>query len=279
MQHKSDELFQGAAPYYARHRPGYPPEFFSELRRRFDLDGTQTVLDLGCGTGQIAIPVAAAVARVFAVDPDPDMLVEGKRSAAGTTNIEWLRGDSSQLASLNLPPLDLVTMGKSFHWTDRPALLTELDTRIRPHGAVVVVTAALHDAATVAPWDDIVRTLRDKYLGARRRGGSTYRGYQHSEETHLDVLARSPFCEVDVTRSGWSIERDIDAIVGLQFSFSYSNPAQFGSDERCAAFADELREALLDRYPNGTVTEPLTIETLIATRPTSRTTTRSATPV
>ncbi|MGV9638076.1 class I SAM-dependent methyltransferase [Nocardia rhamnosiphila] len=269
MRNTSDELFQGAAPYYARHRPGYPPEFFSELRRRFALDGSQHILDLGCGTGQIAIPLAPDVATVFAVDPDPDMLLEGKNSAGDTTNIEWLRGDSDHLDSLNLPPLDMVIMAKSFHWTDRPALLAELDTRIRPQGPVVVVTAALHDAAAVPPWDDIVRPLREKYLGPRRRTGtgSTYQRFQRSEETHFDILSASPFREVDVLQSQWSIERNVDEIVGLQFSFSYSNPAQFGSEERCAAFAAELRAELLSRYPTGTVTEPLTIETLIATRP------------
>lgn len=270
MQHNSDALFHGAAPFYARHRPGYPPEFFTELRQRFALNGSQDVLDLGCGTGQIAIPLAPAVATVYAVDPDQDMLVEGKRSAAETTNIEWLPGDSSSLDSLNLPPLDMVTMGKSFHWTDRPTLLSELDIRVRPGGAVVVVTAALHDAAAIPPWDDLVRPLREKYLGPRRSSGNdaTYQRYQRCEETHFDVLARSPFHEVDVLRWQWSIERDVEAIIGLQFSFSYSNPAQFGSEQRCAAFADELRAALLGRYPTGTATEPLTIETLIATRPT-----------
>ncbi|WP_280426388.1 class I SAM-dependent methyltransferase [Nocardia carnea] len=269
MQHKSDELFQGAAPYYARHRPGYPAEFFTELRHRFDLNGTQQVLDLGCGTGQIAIPLAPTVATVYAVDPDRDMLTEGQHSAADTTNIKWLRGDSDHLDALGLPPLDLVTMGKSFHWTDRPTLLAELDTRIRPHGAVVVVTAALHDDATTPPWDDIVRPLRESYLGPRRRAGedATYQHYQRSEETHIHVLARSPFHHIDTLRWQWSIERDIDSIIGLQFSFSYSNPAQFGSEERCTAFAEELRTALLSRYPTGTATEPLTIEALIATRP------------
>jgi hypothetical protein len=42
---------------------------------------------------------------------------------------------------------------------------------------------------------------------------------------------------------------------------------QFGSEERCAAFAAELRAALLSRYPTGLAIEPLAIETLIATRP------------
>ncbi|MFI9507596.1 class I SAM-dependent methyltransferase [Nocardia sp. NPDC052566] len=258
-------MFHGAAPYYARYRPGYPPQFFAELRKRLGLNGTQQVLDLGCGTGQIAIPLAPAAATVFAVDPDLDMLDEGKRNVAGTSNIEWLRGDSNNLRSLNLPLLDAVLMGKSFHWTDRTALVSDLDTLIQPYGAIVVVTGELHAAAAVAPWDDLVASLRVKYLGPRRRAGSGT--YRRAEETHFDVLASSPFSNVETLGWQWNVERDVDAIVGLQFSYSYSNPAQFGSEERCVAFAAELRAALLDRYPTGVATEPLTIEALIATRP------------
>ncbi|WP_067469292.1 class I SAM-dependent methyltransferase [Nocardia amamiensis] len=264
MQYRPDELFHGAAPYYALYRPGYPPEFFAELRDRFGLNGTQHVLDLGCGTGQIAIPLAPAVATVFAVDPDPDMLKEGEQRATDSRNIEWMRGDSYHLDALNLPPLDLVVMGKSFHWTDRAALLSDLDTRIRPQGAVVVVTGELFANAAVPPWDDVVTSVRAKYLGPRRRAGSGT--YHRSEEGHYEVLVHSPFHDVDVLRWEWSIDRDVDAIIGLQFSYSYSNPAQFGSEERCAAFAAELRAALLGRYPSGVATEPLGIEVLIATR-------------
>lgn len=155
-------------------------------------------------------------------------------------------------------------MGKSFHWTDRAALLSELDTRVGPGGAVVVVTGELFDAAAVPPWDDVVTVLRAEYLGSGRRAGAGT--YQRSAESHFDVLVRSPFNEVEVLRWQWDIERDIDAIVGLQFSYSYSNPVQFGSEERCAAFAAELRAALLSRYPTGTATEPLAIEALVATR-------------
>ncbi|GAB0107690.1 class I SAM-dependent methyltransferase [Nocardia sp. JMUB6875] len=265
MQYKPGELFHGAAPYYARYRPGYPPQFFAELRKRLDLNGTQQVLDLGCGTGQIAIPLAPAVATVYAVDPDPGMLAEGKRTAGEIGNVEWLRGDSHKLSALNLPVLDAVIMGKSFHWTDRAALLSDLDTMVRPNGAVVVVTGELHDAAATAPWDDLVASLRTEYLGAQRRAGSG--AYQRTEESHSDVLARSPFGDVETLGWQWNIEREVDEIVGLQFSYSYSSPAQFGSDERCAAFAAELRSALLNRYPAGVVTEPHAIEALIATRP------------
>src|SRR5882762_6857162 len=104
MSYDPQGLFAGAAPYYARFRPGYPTAMFTTLRERFGLDGTQQVLDLGCGTGQIALPLAPLVARVFTVDPDPHMLDEGTElaTAAATYNISWCEGDSYRLDDLDL---------------------------------------------------------------------------------------------------------------------------------------------------------------------------------
>ena len=62
-------LFSGTAHYYARYRPGYPEHFFRHILSRFSLGATARVLDLGCGTGQLAIPLAPPVAEVIGIDP------------------------------------------------------------------------------------------------------------------------------------------------------------------------------------------------------------------
>ncbi|MER5570456.1 methyltransferase domain-containing protein, partial [Streptomyces goshikiensis] len=65
-----------AAHHYAAFRPRYPEEFFTLLADRFGLDGTQTVLDLGCGPGTITIPLASRAGHVYAVDIEPAMINE-----------------------------------------------------------------------------------------------------------------------------------------------------------------------------------------------------------
>ncbi|MGW1643240.1 class I SAM-dependent methyltransferase, partial [Streptomyces lavendulae] len=90
-------------PYYARFRPAYDHRLFTLLATRFALDGTQRVLDLGAGTGALTLPLAALVREVVAVDPEPDMLAEGRRLAAetGVDGIDWRQGDSYTLLDLN----------------------------------------------------------------------------------------------------------------------------------------------------------------------------------
>ena len=100
----------------------------------FGLTPSSEILDLGCGTGNVAIPLAERGFPVYAVDPEPEMLAEGRRrsGAPDTCRITWCIGADSSLADLGLPPLRLCPMGLSFHWMDREAVLRALDRMIGP---------------------------------------------------------------------------------------------------------------------------------------------------
>jgi len=101
------ELFKGTAFYYSRYRRGYPPEAIEVLVRGFDLNSSTRVLDLGCGTGQIAIPLAKRGIPVIAVDPDVEMFAEGLRAeqATGIAGIAWISTSYASPAQLG-PRLD-----------------------------------------------------------------------------------------------------------------------------------------------------------------------------
>ena len=92
-------LFTGTAWHYARYRPGYPRAFFADLAKRFHLDGTRRILDLGCGTGQLTLPLAEHVAEAVGMDPEPEMLAEAARQAqaASISNVKWAHGNSADL--------------------------------------------------------------------------------------------------------------------------------------------------------------------------------------
>jgi ubiquinone/menaquinone biosynthesis C-methylase UbiE len=265
--YQPDELFRSTAPYYARYRAGYPEEFFDHLQVRFALDGTQRVLDLGCGTGQIAIPLAPRVKRVYAVDPEPAMLEEGNRHAKqhDTNNIDWIRGDSNHIDVLNLPELAIVTIGAAFHWMDRTAVLANLDQLVSSGGAVVIASGGPPDTRTPPPWETTIAEIRARYLGSERRAGSTT--YSHPAEGHADVLRRSAFSAVDTVTWTRTLDRDLDSVIGLQFSFSYSAPAQFTSEQQRAKFEIELRNTLSAANPSGVFREQITTEAIIGSRP------------
>lgn len=65
---------------------------------RLDLPAGALVLDLACGTGNIAIPLARRGARVTGVDIAPNLLEQAReRAAAEGLNISFEEGDAEQL--------------------------------------------------------------------------------------------------------------------------------------------------------------------------------------
>jgi ubiquinone/menaquinone biosynthesis C-methylase UbiE len=265
MSLKPEEIFASTAPYYARYRPAYDSAFYDLLVERFGLDGSQTVLDLGTGTGVIALPLARHVARVIAVDPEPGMLTEGRKASAsrGVANIDWRLGDSTKLSSMNLQGILFTVMGASFHWTRRDELLRDLNACIAPGGAVVLASGGAPGDIEPAPWLQVVADVRSRYLGRERRAGSGV--YNHPSDRHQDVLGRSAFSKLETAHWDRILTRTVDDVVGWLFSLSYNSPAQLGSEKD--AFERDVRKELLFTQPDGQFEEVVRTEAIIASRP------------
>ena len=59
--------------------------------------GASSVLDLGCGTGTLAIMLASAGLEVVAVDPAGAML-DVARAKRGSEKVRWIQGDAASVA-------------------------------------------------------------------------------------------------------------------------------------------------------------------------------------
>jgi cyclopropane fatty-acyl-phospholipid synthase-like methyltransferase len=54
----SNTDFEGKQKYYSDYRMDYPDEVIEHVVDRFDLTEDSAVLDLGCGTGRIALQIS-----------------------------------------------------------------------------------------------------------------------------------------------------------------------------------------------------------------------------
>ena len=59
----------------------------------------RSLLDAGCGPGILTTRLASYFDEVVGLDPDADMLAEGRAfaSASGITNIEWVQARAEDL--------------------------------------------------------------------------------------------------------------------------------------------------------------------------------------
>ena len=68
------------------------------LTQRLDIQSGEEILDVGCGTGNAAIPAAEAGARVVGLDLTPELFERGReRAEEAGVEIEWVEGDAEAL--------------------------------------------------------------------------------------------------------------------------------------------------------------------------------------
>jgi SAM-dependent methyltransferase len=253
--------FQTTVPFYARYRLGYPDALIARIMQIVGLKPGDSVMDLGCGPGLVAIPFAQAGMKVVAVDPEPNMVDAAKEAAraAGVT-LDVRQGSSFDLPA-GIGPLRLVTMGRSFHWMDREATLKILDKLIVPDGAI----ALLHDNRphTVENrWRNVMNDVGNEF--GRRETSHMKERESAGYRTHESFLLRSPFNRLE--SAGVFIERKLtaDDIVGLAFSLSTSAPQRLG--DRKESFERALRTRLAELSPDGQFIEIAEAYALIARR-------------
>ena len=92
-----------------------PPELAAHLVHTADLQGDiegRTVVDLGCGTGMLALGAALrSPETVVGVDIDPAPLAtarQNERKVGSTTSVSWVRGDAT--AAPLCPPVEDTTV-------------------------------------------------------------------------------------------------------------------------------------------------------------------------
>lgn len=136
------DLFAGTAAYYARYRPGYPPLLLADLAAATRLDGTGRLLNVGCGTGQLAIPLAGWFKQVVGLDVSGEMLAEAERQAAraGVTTTRWLEVAGEAITPA-LGHFRLVAIGSALHWMRRYAVLARCRAVLAPGGALAILNS------------------------------------------------------------------------------------------------------------------------------------------
>lgn len=251
--------FESTEEYYAEYRPGYGDEAIRYLVDRFELDDSARVLDLGCGAGQLAVPLAAHAGEVVGMDPNEAMLQQARKRAreADRENVELVAGSDADLRE-QLGPLRLATMGRSFHWMDQERTLDRLSEMINPDGGVALVDDTEWLTRGTADWQAEVYEVADEYLD----DPPARTGPVDEHDDPWDELLADYFRDVAVETFERRREWTVEEIVGYVFSLSFCSPETFGDEGD--DFESDLR-ARLDDWTKGETDADGTKESFVQT--------------
>jgi SAM-dependent methyltransferase len=128
QKHPNDlEFWEKRSVSFAEHagKTYYPNEFLKLMR----LEPDYTVLDMGCGGGALAIPLAEIVKKITAVDFSPNMIaiVGNICRERNITNIETILGEwDSDWSSLGIGKYDIAIASRSMYSKDSAPYIQKL---------------------------------------------------------------------------------------------------------------------------------------------------------
>jgi ubiquinone/menaquinone biosynthesis C-methylase UbiE len=271
---EADNIFCGTAWYYSRFRPDYPPGAFDLLVDKFALNKKSCVLDLGCGTGQVALKIAPYVAEVIAIDPLEEMLREGKSLAdkEGIVNITWNQGESADLSHMSpvIGEIDLTVIARAFHWMEKEQTLRDLYAVTRPGGGLAIISDTgprddpLNKLKDAGRWKSAIDDAVHYWLGDVRKAGT--RGiFTHPHKRFEEFLKVSQFHRLEIAGLKTKRQWTADGIIGYLYSASSSSIPVLGDKKE--PFEADVRRRLAEIEPSGVFEEEVTTEIVMAWKP------------
>lgn len=206
-----------AAAYRAR--PPYPEEAFARLAALLPAGGR--VLELGCGSGDLTLGLAARVAALDAADPSAAMLEVARARAPQPANVAWIARSAEAFEPR--ARYGLVVAAESLHWMEWSVVLPRIARWLDPGGSLAIVERRF----TGLPWE--------RELGALIARLSTNRLFQRSDLCD-ELDSRGLFRE-----RGRCLTRPVEFAQALDdYVESFHSRNGFSRERMAAAAADEF---------------------------------------
>ena len=175
------DVFNEVAEEYERHRPGYPDALIDQACAVGGLDPGATVLEIGCGTGQLTRSLLARGLRVTAIEPGERLIARARDQLGDAADVEFVNRRLEE-ASLPHAHYSAAFSASAFHWVD-------------PDVSWRATADALVDGGTLA----LV-----SYFGLRER-----RSDRDQQALRAAMARAAPEFAAD-----WPTYRDLDSMLG-----------------------------------------------------------------
>jgi 2-polyprenyl-6-hydroxyphenyl methylase / 3-demethylubiquinone-9 3-methyltransferase len=167
--------------------------------RRTPLEG-KTALDVGCGAGLLAEPLARLGAKVTGLDAAPELIAVAREHAAGQgLEIDYRAGELETLGG----QFDLITcMEVIEHVADPAAFVTALARRLAPGGLLILSTP------NATGWSKLLMIKIGEGIGRIPKGTHDFAKFIAPERMKV-LLGEAGLRCVDVEGIAWSPTRGL----------------------------------------------------------------------
>jgi len=200
------------------------------VTERLTLEGHETVLDAGCGTGRVTelLLDRLPTGRVIAVDADPEMVRLARENVGARAEVF-----QANLLELELEdPVDAVLSTATFHWVlDHPALFERLRSVLKPGGQLVAQCGGEGNIAGLRAVGDAVARLAE--FAPHLDGWEAPWYYAAPGET-AERLEAAGFVDIRTWLEPWPVEPD--------------DPAEYLATVTLGAQVQRLPQELVEPY-------------------------------
>jgi SAM-dependent methyltransferase len=271
------DLYQGSAGYYDQYRLAYPEPLLADLVARAGISGQRVsekgiLLDLACGTGQLAFPLRRWFREVWAVDQEPDM-VEAVRAKAAALGAEEVRPVVSSAETLRADPdyFELTVIGNAFHRLNRDLVAGRVLGWLQPGGCLALCWSSGPWSGN-ADWQQALAAVLSSWRSTLDAESRVPAGWDlpRKQRPDLQVLAEAGF-EV-IGRQEFDMEHrwSVPELAGYIRSTSFLPTTVLGGQG--AAFDAELAARLGPLSDDGVFTQIVSCACDLARKPTVQST-------
>lgn len=253
------ESFDLVADDYNMHRSLYPQEVVDTLIGLSSLHHGSRVLEIGCGTGQLSVPLAQRGIDLLAIEPGPHLAALARRNLSGFPSVHV---ETSSFEQWPLPPqqFDAVVSASAFHWLD-PAVRFSKSAAALHLGGFLTILHVHHVRGGTSGF------FADTQPYYRKWGLSDDLSFQPPAPDHVPTM----YPELDSLPEFRSVERHHCEIPRSHSTASYIGWLKTDSlvntlnDQSRRSFLQDIERLIESKY-NGQVVRNYVYEVIVAQR-------------